>query len=100
MSMWKFVIGAKPPQPKRKQTSEEHNEYLKEYEVKHRKLSFHAKWKINWPWLQIEQKEGQMITYGDFCITFGTDKTTFIKGCESLQLESIKKHEASNTHVL
>ena len=38
--------------------------------------------------------------YCDFCLKFGTDKTTFIKGCESLGLESIKKHEASNTHVL
>ena len=37
----------------------------------------------------------------DFCLKAGvySDKS-FIKGCTSLKLESIKHHEASNMHLL
>ena len=42
-----------------------------------------------------------MFMFCDFCIKvdISADKTTFINGCKSLKLESLKHHEASNMHL-
>ena len=37
----------------------------------------------------------------DFCVKAGisSDKTSFVKGCTTLKLESLKHHETSNMHL-
>ena len=39
--------------------------------------------------------------YCDFCIkaSISANKTTFVNGCKTLKVESIKHHEISNMHL-
>ena len=97
--MWNFIKGVQPP--KRKQTSEERKEKDASYE-KCRKRNFVTSWKQGRPWLRVETNpDGEEMMFCDYCIKAGTssDRNSFVKGCASLRLESIKYHEASNTHL-
>ena len=66
------------------------------------KRTFHDDWKVDHPWLRVEvNTKGDEMMFCDFCIKAGvsSDKTSFIKGCTSLRLESIKHHETSKMHI-
>ena len=97
--MWHYLEGVS--KPKQRQTTEERKIRDQSYE-KHHKRCFRDDWKANGPWLRVETNaSGDEIMFCDFCLKAGvsSDKS-FIKGCTSLKLESIKHHEASNLHLL
>ena len=59
-------------------------------------------WKVDRPWLRVETSaEGEEAMFCDFCINaeIPSDKTSFIKGCKNLKLETVKLHESSNMHL-
>ena len=60
-----------------------------------RVFKFNEKWKDGRPWLSAE--DGKM-----FCSTWKefdkTSRNKFISGCESMRLENVRSHEASNAH--
>ena len=63
---------------------------------------FRDDWKVNRPWLRVEtDANGDEIIICNFCVKAGisSDKTSFVKGCTSLKLESLKHHETSNMHL-
>ena len=63
---------------------------------------FRDDWKVNRPWLWVETNaNGDEIMFCYFCVKSGisSDKTSFVKGCTSLKLESLKHHETSNMHL-
>ena len=97
--MWHFIQGVQPP--KRKQSAEERKECDTSYEKRH-KRGFVSSWQSTQPWLRVEHNaDGEEILFCDYCIKaeVPSEKTAFIKGCKSLQLESIKVHEGSNMHL-
>lgn len=93
--MWRFVEGAKPP----KRPSEDKKERDQAYEKK-RKRSFLPQWKVNRPWLRVEASAQGDVMFCDYCINanVASDKTSFVRGCHSLRVESITYHEESNCH--
>ena len=97
--MWNYIKGVSAP--KRKQTTEERRSRDHSYEKK-RKRTFRDDWKADRPWLRVEvNTKGEEMMFCDFCIKAGisSDKTSFVKGCTSLKLESIKHHEKGNMHL-
>ena len=100
--MWKFVTGASAPKNKQKQTEQERKDYLSSYESNKRKRSVLPQWCKDRPWLRVESTSENDIMFCDYCIEAGVsaDKSTFVKGCSSIRLESIKYHEGSNMHLL
>ena len=97
--MWNYIKGVSAP--KRKQTTEECRSRDHSYEKK-RKRTFRDDWKADRPWLRVEvNTKGEEMMFCDFCIKAGisSDKTSFVKGCTSLKLESIKHHEKGNMHL-
>ena len=51
--------------------------------------------------MRVENISDEEVLFCDYCIKAGvsSEKTSFTKGCKSLQLESIKHHEGSNMHL-
>ena len=93
--MYKYLIGASEPKGvERKQTPEDRAEKFKKYEATWCKHSFCPQWKVNWPWLRLEQIDENEVMFCNFCIRAGlsAEKTNFISGCTSMHLESMKSH--------
>ena len=60
-----------------------------------RVFRFNEKWKDGRPWLSLE--DGKM--FCSYCKVFDkTSRNKFIKGCESMRMENVRSHEASNAH--
>ena len=60
-----------------------------------RVFKFNEKWKDGRPWLSAE--EGKM--FCSYCKEFDkTSRNKFISGCESMRIENVRSHEASNAH--
>ena len=99
--MWKFVTGGKGHPEKRKQTNDEKLAQSKEYEQKQRKRQTQESWIADQPRLRIESVNGEEVMICDWCINakIFSDKSPFLKGCGNLKVETLKKHEGSNTHL-
>ena len=103
MSMLWYITGAKHNPEKRKQNAEEKAAQSKEYENKWCKRQTQSQWSIGRAWLRIETDDNDKETmFCDFCIKakIPGDNSAFIHGCTNLKLETIKKHEGSNNHLL
>ena len=60
-----------------------------------RVFKFNEKWKDGRPWLSAE--DGKM--FCSYCKEFDkTSRNKFISGCESMRIENVRSHEASNAH--
>ena len=58
-------------------------------------FKFNEKWKDGRPWLSVEI--GKM--FCSYCKEFDkTSRNKFISGCESMHIENVHSHEASNAH--
>ena len=100
--LW-YITGAQHNPEKRKQNAEEKAAQSKEYENKRCKRQTQFQWSIGRAWLRIETDDNDKETmFCDFCIKakIPGDKSAFIHGCTNLKLETIKKHEGSNNHLL
>ena len=66
--MWRFVMGASPPPPHKKQKldSTEKKESDKLYEVNKRQCTFIQSWTSRRPWLRYERATNMM--FCDMCI--------------------------------
>ena len=48
--MWRFIKGVEEPTPKKRQSTDERNEYFKDYDKK-RKWMCNPKWETKYDWL-------------------------------------------------
>ena len=62
-----------------------------------RVFKFNEKWKDGRPWLWLSAEDGKMFCF--YRKEFDkTSRSKFISGCESMRIENVRSHEASNAH--
>lgn len=78
------------------------------HEAGKRKRVFQARWKESWPWLVLNEREGEepkmfcsvCLTYSDVAESHSvSSKNAFLSGCNQFRIEPIRAHEKSKSHT-
>jgi len=93
MSLHSF-LGIGPPPPKK--TTEERKVLQKQYEKEKWVRTFQPSWKITYKWLSFTENKGMMC---DICTRY-EKMGSFVSGCTNFHLETIRKHENSEGHIM
>ena len=118
--MWKY-LSCKQPEPKKRKTTDDKLETQRQYEKKQRKREFQQGWLVGRPWLTHAKSEHKTCISGpqdkelgepsdvSLCCSVCIEavaidasvgiKNSFINGCKTLKLETIKLHEFSSNHM-
>ena len=105
----KYVEGAIPGKPLKRQSSEAEGKTKKQkYEENRAPRKFNPSWKLGRPWLQYDQSKGSMTC--SFCASESAKNVVmktpnpqstpnpFVNGCYNMRLSAVTDHEKSATH--